>query len=143
MEGSLGDRSRSTRQKRLILHILREAGPHHTIDEICTLVWATNAHIARSTVYRVLEASVRKGEVVAARVDKGPLRYEMEGESHPHAVCEVCGRVAHLPSELLERLDRNLRDVEGFRRVRADITVVGVCCTCARLPEAASPATRS
>jgi Fe2+ or Zn2+ uptake regulation protein len=122
---------RQTRQRRLVWQAIREIGPHCTADEVTAWVKRADPRIARSTVYRILATMTGSGDLLAARLDAGALRYELAAVEHHHAVCQVCGTVTHLGDELVKTLERHLAATLGFRAVRTDLTVAGICRGCA------------
>ena len=62
----------------------------------------------------------------------GPIHYEVSGEDHQHAICQVCGGVLHIEHSLVAELEQHLQELHRFRPVRTDVLVVGVCNECAR-----------
>ncbi|MDQ6636261.1 MAG: transcriptional repressor [Candidatus Dormibacteraeota bacterium] len=122
---------RLTRQRRLVWQTIQEIGPHCTAEQVTASVKQANPRVARSTVYRILADLCSAGDVVVARLDAGGLRYELAAAEHPHAVCQVCGKVIHVGDELLETFEEHLAATVGFRTVRIDLTVNGVCRDCA------------
>jgi Fur family ferric uptake transcriptional regulator len=123
---------RQTRQRRLIWESVVALGGHCTADEIAARVQNLEPGMARSTVYRGLEALVRSGVVHAVRLGEGPIRYEPAGERHQHAVCQLCDGVLHLEDDLLRELEEHLEARHRFRPVRTEVLVMGVCDACAR-----------
>ena len=87
-----------------------------------------------STVYRALEALTASGSVYAAHLGDGPTHYELASGDHHHAVCQVCGGVMHIQEEFVHELEAHLEQGHGFRPVRTEVLVVGVCDDCARNP---------
>ncbi|MBJ7604883.1 MAG: transcriptional repressor [Candidatus Dormibacteraeota bacterium] len=122
---------RRTRQRRLVWQAIQTIEPHCTAEQVTAWVKGADPRVARSTVYRILADLCSSGDVVVARLDAGGLRYELAAAEHPHAVCQVCGKVIHVGDELLQTLEEQLAATVGFRTVRIDLTVNGVCRDCA------------
>lgn len=116
-------------------------GGHCTADEIAAELRRSQPRFPRSTVYRALDALTASGSVYAAHLGDGPTYYELASGDHHHAVCQVCGGVMHVQEELVSELERHLEKGHGFKPVRTEVLVVGVCDDCAHSP-AASPPTR-
>lgn len=93
---------------------------------------ATDSTLARSTVYRALDALAASGAVHAVRLGGGAIHYELAGEQHQHAVCQMCEGVLHIEDELVHELEHHLEDLHHFRPVRTEVLVVGICEPCAR-----------
>ena len=121
---------RMTRQRRVIWELLAGRGDHLTADEIFGQVRQAQPTIARSTVYRALEALEATGDVRAAHLGGPSVRYEVADRPHHHAICQVCGRVQHLDEELVGAIEEELARRVKFTSVRTDLVVVGVCPAC-------------
>jgi Fe2+ or Zn2+ uptake regulation protein len=123
---------RQTPQRRQVWQAIERLGGHCTADEITAEVQRQRPVMARSTVYRALEALTRAGTLRAVRLGDGPICYEAAGVEHPHAICQVCQGVLHIEPALLADLDRHLEEAHHFTPVRTEVLVVGVCDACAR-----------
>ncbi|MBO0702434.1 MAG: transcriptional repressor [Candidatus Dormibacteraeota bacterium] len=130
----LGPGMRLTRQRRVIWELLAGRGGHLTADEILAQVRQAQPSIARSTVYRALEALEATGDVRAARLGGPSVRYEVADRAHHHAICQACGRVQHLDEELVGAIEAELARRARFTAVQTDLVVLGLCAACARRP---------
>lgn len=123
---------RQTRQRKLVWEAIESLGGHCTAEEIAGHVQAVDPGLARSTVYRALDALAASGSVHAVRLGDGPIHYELAGEEHQHAVCQVCEGVLHIEDSLVHELEHHLEEMHRFKPVRTEVLVVGVCEACAR-----------
>lgn len=121
---------RMTRQRRVIWELLAGRGGHLTADEIFAQVRQAQPTIARSTVYRALDALEATGDVRAARLGGASVRYEVADRPHHHAICQLCGRVQHLDQELVGAVEQELARRVGFTSVHTDLVVLGICPSC-------------
>lgn len=128
----LGPGMRQTRQRRLVWDAVQRLGGHCTAEQIAAAVAATEPGLARSTVYRALDALASAGALHAVRLGEGPVHYEIAGEEHQHAICQVCDAVFHIEHDLVRELEEHLQQHHRFRPVRTEVLVVGVCDSCAR-----------
>ena len=72
-----------TRQRALILGIMREKCPEHlTADEIFCHARQAMPHIARGTVYRNLKLMELDGEIGHLEMPDGPDRYDANPSPH-------------------------------------------------------------
>ncbi|HVB76797.1 MAG TPA: Fur family transcriptional regulator [Candidatus Nitrosotalea sp.] len=123
---------RHTRQRQLVWDAVHALGGHCSAEEITLQVQRGEPGLARSTVYRALDALASSGALHAVRFGEGPVHYEVAGEDHQHAVCQVCGGVLHIEHELVADLESHLEARHHFTPMRTDVVVIGVCSECAR-----------
>ena len=133
---------RQTRQRRQVWETVRRLGGHCTAEEITTELQREQPGFSRSTVYRALDALSSSGALHAVRLGEGPVHYEVAGEEHQHAICQVCQAILHIEHGLVSELERHLEERHRFRPVRTDVVVVGVCDGCARARGRRAPARR-
>jgi Fur family transcriptional regulator, ferric uptake regulator len=131
---------RRTAQRSMVYKTIVNLGGHCTAEEITAELHKSQPRFPRSTVYRALDALTASGSVYAAHLGDGPTHYELASVDHHHAVCQVCGGVMHIQEELVSELERHLEEGHGFKPVRTEVLVVGVCDDCSRSP--APPASR-
>lgn len=125
---------RRTAQRSMVYKAIVNLGGHCTAEEIAGELHKTQPRFPRSTVYRALDALVASGSVFAAHLGDGPTHYELASGDHHHAVCKVCGGVMHIQEELVHELEQHLEKGHGFKPVRTEVLVVGVCDDCSRSP---------
>ena len=65
-----------TRQKRLILDLMRQSPRHMTADEIFAQARQQMPNIARGTVYRNLKLMEQAREIARLEMPQGPDRYD-------------------------------------------------------------------
>jgi Fe2+ or Zn2+ uptake regulation protein len=123
---------RQTRQRQKVWEAVQGLGSHCTAEEITAAIQRREPGFARSTVYRALEAMTSSGLLHAVRLGDGPIRYELAGDPHQHAICQVCQGVLHIEHELVGELERHLQQLHRFTPVRTEVLVVGICQACAR-----------
>lgn len=138
----LGPGMRMTRQRRVIWELLAGRGDHLTADEIFAQVRQAQPTIARSTVYRALDALEATGDVRSAHLGGPSVRYEVAERPHHHAICEVCGRVQHLDEELVGAIEEELARRARFTPVHTDLVVLGICASCAPPADRSEPRCR-
>jgi Fe2+ or Zn2+ uptake regulation protein len=125
---------RQTRQRQQVWEAIQRLGGHCTADEITAELQLGRPGFSRSTVYRALEALSTSGALHAVRLGDGPVHYEVSGEEHQHAICQVCQGILHIEHGLVAELERHLEERHRFKPVRTEVVVVGVCDACTRRP---------
>lgn len=90
---------RTTRQKQLIMDILLHAQQPLTAQEVHARAVRQLPNLAKSTVYRNLEAMKARGEITQGMLDNGESYYEAvhDGEHKHYLVCKDCHIRVDLP----------------------------------------------
>ena len=122
---------RLTRQRAAIWDVLvADPERHLSAEDVAEALPDVNP----STVYRTLDVLVDEG--LLRRTDLGGERryYErVRGHAHHHLVCERCGTVEHVHDEVFGELGDRLRAGTGFVLGDREITLFGLCRSCAAL----------
>ncbi len=125
-------KSRNTRQRSIILDILRDEGTHLTAEAIYQEARKSLPNISLGTVYRNLNFLSRQGMVHEIRSSAAPCS-QFEGNHPPHAHfhCTSCNTVHDIPlPEAITGLrwqdEQHISVVEGL-----DIHITGACRHCA------------
>ena len=116
-----------TKQRAVILEVIRSDMCHHTADEIFTLAKEKLPTISRATVYNNLK--VLEHEKLIRRITGDSLsdRYDNSYVPHGHMICEECGRVRDFN---LENLDKMLSDAIGSEFTSYELKVRYLCDAC-------------
>jgi len=126
---------RRTVTRALVAEVLARHDGHHSVEEIEALLereHPSSAGMARSTVYRVLEALEAAGLVVAVRAGQQEARFEWApDEPHHHLICERCGSTVEVELAAARALERELRSRYGFEARVQHLRLSGACASCA------------
>lgn len=125
---------RVTPQRAHVWRLLAESGGHLSAEEIWGRARSALPGMELSTVYRALEALREAGLVVESRLSGGPALFEARAGSHPHLVCEGCGKVSH--PEASQGVSRALLSAlapgsGGFEVRELHVVARGTCAGCA------------
>jgi len=82
-----------TRQRSLILKVLRDSHTHLTAAQIYELARVEMPAIAVGTVYRNLNLLAEQGQVLRIRSAEGPDRFDAAPKPHEHLICVRCGKL--------------------------------------------------
>ncbi len=116
-----------TKQRELILSILRQTDRHLTADEIFFLAKLKMPSIAMATVYNNLNAMNELGLVRRLHIDGVADCFDKITEPHNHLLCERCGRITDVRfPQLSETLESEL----GMPITDFELTVHYVCPDC-------------
>jgi Fe2+ or Zn2+ uptake regulation protein len=122
---------RATVQRRVVIAALLGGPRHVTAEELTATVHAENPEIAKSTIYRTLEALERQEVIHHAHLGHGPAVYHLSTEDHLHLVCVACGKVTEVPRGAYARFTRMLAETYEFSAAPHHFAVHGRCASCA------------
>lgn len=121
---------RITSARRAVIEALVDGDDHVTADELAARVAGAAPDVHLSTVYRTLDALERLGVVTHVHLGHGRAVYHLADRMHHHAVCEACGHVVELPSDVLCDVQERLRRESGFEVDAHHFALVGRCAAC-------------
>ncbi len=120
-----------TKQRELIMSILKQSDRHLTADEIFFLAKLKMPSIAMATIYNNLNAMNEAGIVNRLHIDGVADCFDKITEPHDHLLCDKCGKITdlHLPS-LTETLEGHIGShIEDY-----ELTVHYICPECRNAP---------
>lgn len=126
--GKVGQRM--TRQKRLILEILRQTRSHPTADWIYEQARKQLPDISLGTVYRNLSVLKNAGEIMELNYGSTFSRYDGNPRNHYHFVCEQCGRVLDVDLPVQYHLEGELARREAHLVRSHRLEFYGICQEC-------------
>lgn len=91
---------RNTRQKYVILKVIKDNRNHPTIAEICESVQKMDPSIGQATVYRNVKKFLEEGKISQLKTKKGVDRYDYY-QNHIHFECLSCGQVLDIIDDKL------------------------------------------
>jgi Fe2+ or Zn2+ uptake regulation protein len=116
-----------TKQRELILSILKQSDRHLTADEIFFLAKLKMPSIAMATIYNNLNAMNELGIIKRLHIDGVADCFDKVMEPHDHLLCDRCGKITdiHLPA-LADTLENELStEIEDY-----ELTVHYICPEC-------------
>jgi Fur family ferric uptake transcriptional regulator len=122
---------RRTRQRAAVEEIVSELTEFRTAQQIHDELRHRGDRIGLTTVYRTLQFMADGGELDAIRTDEGEVAYRRcSGGHHHHLVCRSCGRTVEVTGPAVEKWAAAVAERHGFRDVRHDLEIVGICGNC-------------
>lgn len=121
---------RTTKQKRVIIEVLRSTNTHPTADWVYEKVRKKIPSISIGTVYRNLNILKNQGEILELNFGKGFSRYDGTASNHYHFTCEECGRVLDVDAPLVSELEKHIADSMGVEVNRHRLEFYGRCPEC-------------
>ena len=121
---------RATPARRLLLSVLFRDRKHRSAEDLAAQVRAQAPDVNISTIYRNLDELVRLGVVDRTHLGGGPAAYHLASATHGHLVCEQCGSMTEVPSELFLDVTETLAARYGFAAAPHRFAVIGRCSAC-------------
>lgn len=122
---------RLTRQRRLVLDILRESGGHLDAETLYRRARARRAKISLATVYRSLAHLRRANLIRENRLGENHAHFEPAGKTlHFHFTCGKCGRVVEFESPQVVRAVNAFGGREHLDILDVRLELRGYCADC-------------
>ncbi len=120
---------RNTKQRTLILDIVRAHGDHPTAEDIYRDVHEQNPKVSRGTVYRNLNLLEETGDIISIEVPGGN-RFDRRCDPHAHVICCSCSAVCDAMIEHDHALDDMVKKQTGYIITRHETLFYGLCPAC-------------
>ena len=116
-----------TKNKALLLGLVRERPMHLTAEQLFLLAKERLPHISMATVYNNLGALSQEGLIRRVHIDGLADRYDRNVDPHEHFICETCGEITDFCFEkFTEELERRI----GEHVSSYELNIRGVCAAC-------------
>lgn len=116
-----------TKQRELILQIVRETTEHLTAEEIFLEAKKRMPSIALATVYNNLNYLSESGAIAKIGMLGQTDRYDKMFVWHDHMICDRCGHISDL---FLDGLRDYLSEKSGENVLSYELTVHHICPAC-------------
>lgn len=124
---------RNTKQKQLIMTILKEANRPLSINEIYNLMVNNIPKIAKSTIYRNIDSLLNQNLIEKYYFNDNEVFYKYKSSQNEHihfAICDECKKVYYLPACPIKELEESI-EAEGFIIKDHQVQITGICKNCA------------
>jgi Fe2+ or Zn2+ uptake regulation protein len=125
---------RNTKQKQLILSILKQADRPISANEIYYKIVVDLPKIAKSTIYRNLDSLLNQNLIDKYHFKDNEVFYLIKSDKNEHRhfiICDDCKKVFDLPSCPLHEIESAI-EKEGFIIKEHQIQISGTCKDCAK-----------
>lgn len=122
--------TRMTKQRRIILDVLRSTTSHPTADWLYEKVKDKIPNISLGTVYRNLNILKEMNEIMELNYGSTYSWFDGNPQNHYHFVCERCGRVFDIDEEVHREMDRRVEEKTGFTVRYHRMEFYGTCREC-------------
>jgi Fe2+ or Zn2+ uptake regulation protein len=125
---------RETRQRELILSVVRSTMDHPTADWVYRQARRRLPRLSLGTVYRNLKWLAAHGLIGEVHTGGHPARFDGNTGQHYHIRCLGCGRVNDLPMSVDHRLEQEAGRAMNYRILGHQVEVQGLCPQCQGAP---------
>jgi len=122
--------SRQTRQRELILDVVRSTMDHPTADWVYRQARRRLPRISLGTVYRNLKRLAEQGIIREIHTGGHPARFDGNTGRHYHIRCLGCGRVNDLPMSVDPHFEEEAGRAMNYRVLGHQLEVQGLCPLC-------------
>jgi Fur family transcriptional regulator, peroxide stress response regulator len=98
---------RVTPQRIAVLEVIMGLDIHPTADEIVDYIRLNFPHVPFGTVYKILDAFMKKGIVQRIKTGDGSIRFDPVKQTHHHLYCDDCDRIEDFYDDDLNKLLEN------------------------------------
>jgi len=121
-----------TRQRQVVVESFLEAGGHITTEELYGLARKRDRKLGQVTVFRTLKTLAECGLAKEIVLHDGRTRFEhtYRRPHHHHVVCIECEKTIEFLSLESERIQEEITSQYGFKPVRHNLQIFGVCPDC-------------
>lgn len=123
-------KTRNTKQKKVILELLKGTDTHPTADWIYEEARKVLPDISLGTVYRNLRVLTENNVIQELNYGSSYSRYDGNPKEHYHFVCNECQRVFDVPLDVHYELDRKVEETTGWKVEMHRLEFYGVCADC-------------
>lgn len=119
-----------TKQKKVILDVLRSTHSHPTADWVYEQARKQLPDISLGTVYRNLNFLRDMGEIMELNYGSSFSRFDGNPVNHYHFACKECGKVFDINISLANEMEKDVENETGFQVESHRIEFYGSCNEC-------------
>ena len=120
---------RNTRQKYVVLKIIRDSKDHPTISEIYEKVQNIDPSIGQATVYRNVKRFLDEGKIYQIKTKNGIDRYDYYTD-HVHFECLKCGNIIDIVDDEMLVSIKNRYQNRNEEIINYNLMIEGFCNKC-------------
>jgi len=130
---------RKTKQREVILEVLRNTKTHPTADWIYNEVRKKMPHVSLGTIYRNLKTLSEHGEIQELAFGSTQSHFDANAVNHYHFVCEKCGAIEDIDLDLISGLEERVAEKTGNKVFSHRLEFYGICADCAEDEDSSMP----
>ena len=119
-----------SKQRELILSAVKDNTVHPTADFIYDYLKKDNPNLSLGTVYRNLSQLVNHGYIQKVSIPGFPDRFDGNVIKHNHMICDVCGNIQDIHSDILKNITSALSNELDIEITSCNVIMHGICKNC-------------
>ena len=116
-----------TRQREVVLQVIRDASGHLTANEVFAEAKQLLPSISFATVYNSLRYLKDAGHIAEIQFGNGASRFDKMTHRHDHAICTKCGKLVDIEMEHPKELVKMAAKYSKFKPESLEFTLRGIC----------------
>ena len=121
-----------TKQREVVLRVIRDAHGHLTANEVFGAAKGLLPTISFATVYNSLRYLKDAGHIAEISFGNGASRYDRMTHRHDHAICTESGKLVDIEMKVPVSILKEAAERSKFKPESLEFTLRGVCPDCAR-----------
>ena len=121
-----------TKQREVVLRVIRDAREHLTANEVFGAAKGLLPTISFATVYNSLRYLKEAGRIAEISFGNGASRYDRITHRHDHAICTECGKLVDIEMEIPADIVKRAAKYSRFKPESIEFTLRGLCPDCAK-----------
>ena len=117
---------RITKQKELIIDIIRNSYNHPNAEEIYNKARKVLPNISLGTIYRNLNMLTYNNKIKRINCDDAIYRYDHVDYRHQHFICASCNKII----DIFDDIELEKKIIDGNEVIDYDIYFKGICKEC-------------
>jgi len=119
-----------TRQREVVLRVIRDANAHLTANEVFSAAKTLLPSISFATVYNSLRFLKEAGHISEIQFGNGASRFDRMTSRHDHAICTECGTLVDIEMEVPPDILKRAAKYSRFKPESIEFTLRGKCPDC-------------
>ncbi len=119
-----------TRQREVVLRVIRDAHEHLTASEVFSASKEMLPTISFATVYNSLRFLKDAGHIAEISFGSGASRFDRITHRHDHAICTGCGKLVDIEMEVPSDIIKRAAKQSKFKPESLEFTLRGKCPEC-------------
>jgi Fur family peroxide stress response transcriptional regulator len=119
-----------TIQRQAVYDVVRKSEDHPTAADVMNRLVEQGYNLAYGTVYNSLRYLTDKELIRELKLGETASRYDARMDDHQHIMCEVCGKVDEVMTEVPPQWMQQVAAETGYAIDHAHVVFGGVCGEC-------------